>query len=491
VLALTFALRLVLACNAHKDPAAADASQLQDATTPDPDGSLPSSESILINGLQWADSTGLPITAHGGGIIKVDSYYYWFGENRNTNGTFHGVACYRSTDLVRWEFRGNVLTQSSAPELASAKIERPKVVYNASTHQYVMWMHKENATDYTEAKAAVASSPTIDGNYTYHGSFNPLGNLSHDCTLFVDSDGKAYFIATTPNAHAMHIYRLSADYLSASSLVASLFADQDREAPALFKRGDYYFLITSLETGWNPNQQKYAYSKSISSGWSGLNDVGDSDCHHSQAAYVLPVVGPSKTTYLFMGDRWAKAWGDPTNTSGYVWLPLSFSNDTTMTLPWGNVVTPHPADGTVTAQSFDFTLTNANSGKVLDVPHGSTADGVQLIQYTANGDLNQGWDLQYVAETGTFNLANLKSGKLVDVPQAATADGVQLIQLTPNGGDNQRWRILDRGAGTYELVNFSSGKSMGVVNSSLDDGASVDQQTATGSASQLWKIAPR
>ena len=82
--------------------------------------------------------------AHGGGVLKVGSYYYWFGENRNADNTFRAVSVYRSTDLKNWEFRNNVLTQSSAAELNVANIERPKVIYNARTGRYVMWMHKEN-----------------------------------------------------------------------------------------------------------------------------------------------------------------------------------------------------------------------------------------------------------------------------------------------------------------------------------------------------------
>ena len=59
-----------------------------------------------------------------------------------------------------------MLTQSSASELGVANIERPKVIYNTTTGKYVMWMHKENGTDYNEARAAVAISSTVDGNYT-------------------------------------------------------------------------------------------------------------------------------------------------------------------------------------------------------------------------------------------------------------------------------------------------------------------------------------
>lgn len=127
------------------------------------------------NAIQFKDTSGSFIQAHGGGIIKVGNYYYWFGENRNDDDTFYAVSCYRSTDLKNWEFRNNVLTRNTASELASCKIERPKVIYNSSTNQYVMWMHKENATDYDQARAAVAVCSTVDGNYTWQGSFRPLG----------------------------------------------------------------------------------------------------------------------------------------------------------------------------------------------------------------------------------------------------------------------------------------------------------------------------
>src|SRR5689334_15623250 len=117
----------------------------------------------VTNGTQFTDTSGNVVHAHGGGVLKVGSYYYWFGENRNADDTFKAVSVYRSTDLRTWEFRNNVLTPSSAAELQGANIERPKVIYNASTGQYVMWMHKENGADYSVARAAVAYSPTLDG----------------------------------------------------------------------------------------------------------------------------------------------------------------------------------------------------------------------------------------------------------------------------------------------------------------------------------------
>ncbi len=169
----------------------------------------------ITNGIQFTDVGGSPLHAHGGGVLKVGGYYYWFGENRHPNNTFRAVSVYRSVDLRNWEFRNDVLTQASATELQVANIERPKVIYNASTGRFVMWMHKENGTNYNEARAAVAFSTTVDGNYTYHGSFRPLGHMSRDITLY-DDNGAGYLISAADENYDLHIYRLSAVWSATS-----------------------------------------------------------------------------------------------------------------------------------------------------------------------------------------------------------------------------------------------------------------------------------
>ncbi len=297
----------------------------------------------ITNGTQFTDTSGNALHAHGGGVIKVGSYYYWFGENRGTKY----VDVYRSTDLKNWEFRNHVLTPSSHAELNSANIERPKVLFNSTTNQYVMWMHKENATDYGEARVAVATSSTVDGTYTYQGSFRPLNYDSRDMTVFKDDNGTAYLISATRVNADLNIYQLSSNYLSVSSLVQTLWVGSYREAPAMFKRNGVYFLVTSGATGWAPNQAKYATASSISGTWSALQNIGDSITYASQSTFVLPIQGTQTTSYLYMGDRWAGAWGGPVNDSQYVWLPLQFSSNTSMSMSWADTLTIDAATGTV------------------------------------------------------------------------------------------------------------------------------------------------
>ncbi len=295
----------------------------------------------ILNGQDFTDIKGTVITAHGGGFLKVGDYYYWLGENRK-NGVF--VSCYRSKDLMNWEFRADLLTRESNPTLDRANIERPKVIYNEKTKKYIMWMHYEYGRDYSYARAAVAFSDNIEKPFTFLKSFRPFENMSRDCTLYKDEDGTAYFLSAARENYDMMLYRLTDDYLDAKEQIATLWPGGHREAPAMVKRGDYYFLMTSGCTGWTPNQGKYAYAKSILGPWSDLKDIGNSTTYDSQSTFILPIKGNKKINYLYVGDRWD---GKKYSNSTYIFLPLTFENDSTMELKWVDKISPNVQTGMI------------------------------------------------------------------------------------------------------------------------------------------------
>ena len=452
-------------------------------------GSAQAATVTISNATQFTDVSGAIVHAHGGGMIKVGSYYYWFGENRNDNGTFKYVSCYRSTDLRTWEFRNNVLTQSSAAELAVANIERPKVIYNAATGKYVLWAHWENGSDYSEARTAVATSSTVDGAYTYLGSSRPLGYTSRDMTVFADDNGSAYLISAT-NANAdLNVYKLSSDYTSVASLVQTLWAGSWREAPAMFKRNGVYFLVTSAATGWAPNQQKYATASSVSGTWTALTNVGNSIGYGSQAAYVLPVQGTSGTSYLYLGDRWAGAWGGKVNDSQYVWLPLTFASNTSMSMSWYPKVAVDTATGVISGSGSGYAyeyLKPRHSGKCLDVVSQSTADGTEIEQYTCNSGANQQWQV-FDLGTGYYELIARHSNKCLTVPAGSTTDGTHVQQLPCTGATYQQWQITDLGTGYSRFTARHSGKCLDVASAATTDGARVLQYTCSGATNQQWQ----
>ncbi len=469
------------------------------ATSTSGSGGLESVSWPLINGVEWADTEGNPIQAHGGGMLKVGEDYYWFGENRNPDGTFYAVSAYRSRDLRRWEHVHDVLTMNSSSGLNPANVERPKVVYNAATRKYVMWMHWENGMNYGEARAAVAVSDTVDGDYAYQGSFRPLddsgvmdhdkpGYMSRDCTLFVDDDGKGYFLSASNENYDLNLYLLSDDYLSISSLAAVLFQGGHREAPALFKRDGTYFLLTSGATGWDPNQAEYATSSSLTSGWTTLQNVADGNTFYSQSTYVQAIEGSSGTQYLYMGDRWAGAWGGRVNDSSYVWQPISFPTSTSMSMSWFNNVHLDAAAGVVSGSVDAFTFTNKKSEMLLSLAGPANQNSTSVIQDEASAASGVAWQLNYDG-AGYFRIANADGGKVIDVPDESTVAGVDLKLWDDNGGDHQAWRLIDVGGGEYRIRNKKSGLVLGVSGGSSEPAATVQQQNDAGGDEQVWAIA--
>ena len=439
---------------------------------------------VINNGSQFITTAGGQIDAHGGGVIKVGNYYYFMGENRNPDYSFRAVSMYRSTDLKTWEFRNDVLKSSSAAELNGANIERPKIIYNATTGKYVLWAHWENGTNYNEARVAVATSDTVDGNYTYQGSFRPLGYDSRDMTVFKDTDGTAYLISSSDNNYDLNIYKLSADYTTIDSLV-TVIDGYHREAPAIVKRNNVYFMVTSGATGWSPNRAAYFTATSLAGPWTGPTYFGHETTYNSQSTFILPVQGTSGTSYLYMGDRWGPAIGQIVNDSTYVWLPLVFPTATSIDFAGtASQITVDTATGTIGLGSPNTQLVRmqvAHSNLCANINSDSPYYNGTAIQWTCTNTSNEyverrslGNYTQYVVQRSglclaqaddnasgseivqtscsigaksqwTYNgttIVNRASGSCLDVNGASTATGTKLIVWPCHGAGNQRWTMI-------------------------------------------------
>lgn len=288
--------------------------------------------SKLKNGTIYLDTDGNPVHAHGGYIIFYQGYFYWYGEDRREN---YYVSCYRSKNLKDWEFRNHILTTASETQECRIRtvrqlvredggkvnLERPKVLYNEKTGKFVLWAHYENGKDYCDAAAAIATCDTPDGDFVYHGHFNPYGYMSRDCTLYQDEDGTAYFISASRNNADLHVYRLTSDYENVERLVHKLWQGEYREAPAVGKADGRYYMVSSFCTGWAPNQAKYAVADAMDGNFDILTEIGDETTYQSQAAFILERNG----RMLYYGDRWGGD-GDRYFESSYVIYPLELED---------------------------------------------------------------------------------------------------------------------------------------------------------------------
>ncbi len=291
---------------------------------PDPGVSNNLSNTAFTPGKLWLDDRGEHINAHGGGILFHEGVYYWYGEKRGGRQS-QGVNVYASTDLYHWRYEALALAPSTDEESDIAwgcLMERPKVIHNPKTNQFVMWFHLElKGQGYAAARAAVAVSRSPTGPFVFVDSFRPNGNMSRDMTLFVDDDGSAYHVYAADENYELRAAKLTDDFLKPTTRDKLLFREH-REAPALFKYQGNYYLITSGCTGWAPNRAALHVADNIFGPWTSLGDPmrgpGSAITFDAQSTFVLPV--PGKTdTFIFMANRWRP--GDLIN-SPYVWLPV-------------------------------------------------------------------------------------------------------------------------------------------------------------------------
>ena len=340
----------------------------------------------------WPDTTGTPINAHGGGVLHHRGIYYWFGEHKTEgeagNTAWVGVHVYSSRNLYEWKDEGVALSVSDDPKSDITKgciLERPKVIYNASTNKFIMWFHLElKQTGYASARSGVGVADSATGPYKFIGNLRPNagvwpqnvpdeqkelltseelahveslgmvgspvpdypkdlvfrrdfagGQMARDMTLFVDDDGTAYQIHASEDNGTLHISQLNDDYTAPRGRYSRFFPGRFHEAPAIMKRNGVYYLITSDCSGWAPNAARFSRADSIWSPWTELGNpcVGGAEqkanTFESQPTFILPLTG-IKDAYIFMADRWR-----PSNAidGRYVWLPVQFKNDAPL-LEW-------------------------------------------------------------------------------------------------------------------------------------------------------------
>ena len=116
--------------------------------------------------------------------------------------------------MKSWKNEGILLHNMNVTDMVRGTkgpfhIEKPKVLYNANTRKYVMWMIVDN-TNRSLAMAGVATSDYASGPFTFIRSFYPDGNKTRDQALHQEDDGKA----ANSSKEASKIYRSEpVDYL--------------------------------------------------------------------------------------------------------------------------------------------------------------------------------------------------------------------------------------------------------------------------------------
>ena len=228
----------------------------------------------IVNG-ERTTIDGARIDAHSGTILHGDDgLFYWYGETyacgfhwTDAHSPYCGAQVYRSSDLVRWQGPWQLFDASTQlwqnlcmhqPAAPGKGCFRPKVVFNRSTHMYVLWL---NTPSYTGDGYRVLTSASPTGPFTLAAKPNLRdaavpdwrGNprtMDGDEGLFVDLEGTAWLVWS--RGGRLLEERLDESYTSGAGQPVNiggfpqLAPWQGAEAPSMFEHRGTYYVAMSL-----------------------------------------------------------------------------------------------------------------------------------------------------------------------------------------------------------------------------------------------------
>ena len=136
-----------------------------------------------------------------------------------------------------------------------------------------------------------------------------------------------------------------------------------------------------------------------------------------------------------------------------------------------------PGSGGAGAQE----LVGNQSGKCLDVPGVSTANGTQLEIYSCNAGTNQEFTLQ---PNGEITVYSGSSEKCLEAYEQGKTAGTIVDIYTCNGGSNQLWQAHPDGS----VTDNESGLCLDVYGQGTANGTKVDIYTCNGGSNQQWAL---
>jgi hypothetical protein len=161
----------------------------------------------------------------------------------------------------------------------------------------------------------------------------------------------------------------------------------------------------------------------------------------------------------------------------------------------GSTVTVTASSGTASSTtSFSWTVypvtpnlngthTLAIGTKDLDDPGSSTADGTALT--TAHGTTDTDWVFTQQTD-GSYEIASAVSGQCASVNYGSSAAGMNIVQWPCSDSGNQEWDVVLQPNGAYLVTSVES--DLLLTTASKANGAVVTQEADTGSVLQQWNI---
>ncbi|MBZ6092320.1 endo-1,4-beta-xylanase [Streptomyces olivaceus] len=154
--------------------------------------------------------------------------------------------------------------------------------------------------------------------------------------------------------------------------------------------------------------------------------------------------------------------------------PLLFNNDGSKKAAYTAVLNALNGGDSTEPPAESGQIKGVGSGRCLDVPGTSTADGTQLQLWDCHGGTNQQWTYTEAGEFRVYGDKCLDAG--------GTGNGTRVQIYSCWGGDNQKWRLDSNGS----VVGVQSGLCLDTVSGGTANGTLIQLYSCSNGGSQSW-----
>lgn len=241
-----------------------------------------------------------------------------------------------------------------------------------------MWGHFENTANYGLAQVAVAYADP-GKEFTFGGTYRPLGYDSRDLTFFADDDANAYLVSSFDTNTNMNIYSLTSNWTYVTGVVAEVYPKQYREAPGMAKSNGTYYLYTSRASGWYPSLPQYITATDLKGPWTDPKVMGNTATFATQSENVNPF---ADGRFMMAADRWSANWRPSNGPNRQLYLPMSTADGAPFATGKYYPSVQYDSNAAAPGQSFF----GVQTGKIVSVGKSATSDaGIDNITSANDG----------------------------------------------------------------------------------------------------------
>ena len=141
-------------------------------------------------------------------------------------------------------------------------------------------------------------------------------------------------------------------------------------------------------------------------------------------------------------------------------------------------------DGTYRIAMFN----NQNIGLDIDGASRNNGANVLLWDWYETDNIQKKFNIEYDMNDGYYTITNVNSGKLLDVQNGGTTNGTNVWQYEINNTDSQKWKIERNDNGSYSIISKLSGLYLDISNGNISNGGNVQTYEGNNSSAQQFML---